>query len=130
MLRIIDYKTGKVEQGEVSFAEYDEIVDNPKKAKAFQLLMYAYLYLKMNPQYLVKDVIAGNFSFKNLKPGLIKVSRKINKKNELLFITTNVLDEFEAQLEIVLTQINNNNFEQTSDVKNCEWCDYKSICKR
>ena len=130
VLRIIDYKTGKVEQGEVAFAEYDEIVDNPKKAKAFQLLMYAYLYLKMNPKYLDKDVIAGNFSFKNLKPGLIKVSRKINKKNELLFITTNVLDEFEAQLEIVLTQINNNNFEQTSDVKNCEWCDYKSICKR
>ena len=53
----------------------------PKKAKAFQLLMYAYLYLKMNPEYLDKDVIAGNFSFKNLRPGLIKVSRKINKKN-------------------------------------------------
>ena len=130
VLRIIDYKTGKVDQGEVAFTEYDEIVDNPKKAKAFQLLMYAYLYLKMNPQYLDKNVIAGNFSFKNLKPGLIKVSRKINKKNELLFITANVLDEFEAQLEIVLTQINNNDFVQAVDPKACEWCDYKSICKR
>jgi ATP-dependent helicase/DNAse subunit B len=130
VLRIIDYKTGKVDQGEVAFAEYDEIVDNPKKAKAFQLLMYAYLYLKMNPQYLDKNVIAGNFSFKNLKPGLIKVSRKINKKNELLFITANVLDEFEAQLEVILTQINNNDFVQAVDPKACEWCDYKSICKR
>ena len=130
MLRIIDYKTGKVDQAEVSFAEYDEIVDNPKKAKAFQLLMYAYLYLKMNPQYLDKNVVAGNFSFKNLRNGLIKISRKINKKNELLFITANVLDEFESQLEVILTQINNNDFVQTGDLKACEWCDYKSICNR
>ena len=70
------------------------------------------------------------YAFKNLKPGLIKVSRKINKKNELLFITSNVLDEFEAQLEIVLTQINNNDFVQAVDPKACEWCDYKSVCKR
>lgn len=130
ILRIIDYKTGKVEQGEVSFAEYDEIADNPKKAKAFQLLMYAYLYLKMNPQYLDKNVVAGNFSFKNLRNGLIKISRKINKKNELLFITANVLDEFESQLEVILTQIHNNDFVQTVDLKACEWCDYKSICNR
>ena len=130
VLRIIDYKTGKVEQAEVSFTEYDEIVDNPKKAKAFQLLMYAYLYLKMNPQYLDKNVVAGNFSFKNLRNGLIKISRKINKNNELLFITSNVLDEFESQLEVILTQINNNDFVQTVDLKACEWCDYKSICNR
>ena len=81
VLRIIDYKTGKVDQSEVAFAEYDEIADNPKKAKAFQLLMYAYLYLNKNPQYLKKKVVAGNFSFKNLKEGLICVSKyKANKE--------------------------------------------------
>jgi RecB family exonuclease len=41
-LRIIDYKTGKVEQSEIVFTEFDELIENPKKSKAFQLLMYAY----------------------------------------------------------------------------------------
>jgi hypothetical protein len=130
-LRIIDYKTGKVEQSEIVFTEFDELIDDPKKSKAFQLLMYAYLYLKMHPNYIGLNVVAGNFSFKNLKTGLLKVSKKINsKQTEVLKITQTVLDEFEAQLEIVLIRINNNAFTQTSEVKNCEWCNYKSICKR
>ena len=64
------------------FTEYDEIIDNPNKAKAFQLLMYAYLYLKMHPQYIDINVVAGIFSFKNLKSGLIKVSKKISSKEK------------------------------------------------
>ena len=83
VLRIIDYKTGKVEEGEVTFFNWDELSENNKKGKAFQLLMYAYLYLNKNPQYLDRKVIAGNFSFKNLKEGLICVSRnKTNKRSE------------------------------------------------
>lgn len=130
-LRVIDYKTGKVEDKEVAFTEYDELVDDPKKAKAFQLLMYVYLYLKMNPQYVGFDVVAGNFSFKNLKPGLLRVGKKIGRnKKEVLKIDNNVLGEFEQQLEIILYKILNDDFKQAQDIKSCEWCDYKSICKR
>ena len=130
-LRIIDYKTGKVEDKEIAFTEYDEIIDDAGKAKAFQLLMYSYLYLKMHPNYLGLDIIAGIFSFKNLKPGLLKVSKKINSKRfEVINITQAVLDDFESQLEIVLKKINNDSFVQTTELKHCEWCDYKMICKR
>ncbi len=130
-LRIIDYKTGKVDNKEVAFSEYNEIIDDAGKAKAFQLLMYAYLYLKMHPNYIGLDIIAGNFSFKNLKPGLLKVSKKINSKQlEVINITQAVLDDFESQLEIVLKKINNDSFVKTTELKHCEWCDYKMICKR
>ena len=71
-LRIIDYKTGKVEQSDIVFSEFSELIENSKKSKAFQLLMYAYLYLKMNPHYVDLNVIAGNFSFKNLKTRIVK----------------------------------------------------------
>ena len=67
---------------------------------------------------------------KNLKPGLITVANKTGKQREVIKIDAQVLDEFEEQLEFVLTKILNNDFEQTSEVKNCEWCDYKSVCKR
>jgi ATP-dependent helicase/nuclease subunit B len=131
ILRIIDYKTGKVEETEVSFTEYDELTSNNKKAKAFQLLMYAYLYLKMNQHYKDIEVVAGNFAFKNLKSGLIKVSKKIGtRKKEVISIDDNVMAEVEEQLEFILSQIKNEDFTQVVDVKACEWCDYKSICKR
>jgi ATP-dependent helicase/nuclease subunit B len=130
-LRIIDYKTGKVEESEVALTEYDELTSNNKKAKAFQLLMYAYLYLKMNPQHQKKEVVAGNFAFKNLKSGLIKVSKKIGARHkEVISVDVTVMSEVEEQLEFILSQIKNDDFTQVADVKACEWCDYKSICKR
>jgi len=42
----------------------------------------------------------------------------------------NAMEDFQQQLEIVLTKIINDDFKQTSDIKACEWCDYKSICKK
>ncbi|MDC0204658.1 PD-(D/E)XK nuclease family protein [Flavobacteriales bacterium] len=130
-LRIIDYKTGKVDPSELTFTIYNELINNPKKAKAFQLLMYAFLYLKMNPKKEVENVIAGNFSFKNIKAELIKVSKKINKtKSETLTINSLVLDDFQQQLEAVLSKIIHEDFSQTDDIKACEWCDFKSICNR
>ena len=99
--------------------------------------MYAYLYLNKYPQYLDKKVVAGNFSFKNLKEGLICVSRnKTNKEGkksnqkETLLIDKNVLDEFEQQLANILTKIQSKDFIQTDDLKECEWCEYRLICKR
>ncbi len=137
VLRIIDYKTGKLESGEVTFFNWEELSESNKKAKAFQLLMYAYLYLNKNPQYMDKKVVAGNFSFKNLKEGLICVSRnktnKYGKKSnskETLWIDKNVLQEFEQQLISILEKIQTEDFIQVEDIKACEWCDYKLICKR
>jgi RecB family exonuclease len=137
VLRIIDYKTGKVEEGEVTFFNWDELSENNKKGKAFQLLMYAYLYLNKNPQYLDRKVIAGNFSFKNLKEGLICVSKykankegnKSNSKEEML-IDKKVLQEFQAQLIQILEKIQTEDFRQVEDVKACKWCDYKLLCNR
>ena len=50
LLRIIDYKTGTVTQNDISFNEFEELLNNPKKSKAFQLLVYTYLYLKTFPE--------------------------------------------------------------------------------
>ena len=55
--------------------------------------------------------------------------RELNSRN-FINITQAVLDDFESQLEIVLKKINNDSFVQTTELKHCEWCDYKMICKR
>ena len=72
------------------------------------------------------NIIAGNFSFKNLKSGLLKVSHKINRKeSKILIIDQNILNNFEVQLKTVLSRINKNPFAKIPHIKNCEWCDYK-----
>ena len=93
--------------------------------------MYAYLYLKTYPNYTNLNVVAGNFSFKNLSVGLLKVSKRINGKYiEEIKIDQNIIDEFELQIKTVLSRINNNSFIKGPHVNYCEWCNSTSIFKK
>jgi CRISPR/Cas system-associated exonuclease Cas4 (RecB family) len=75
-------------------------------------------------------VIAGNFSFKNLKEGLIVVSKNIKRKKEVIKITTDVIDEVEELLHNIITKIMTEDFVQTPELSRCVYCDYKDICNR
>ena len=129
-LRIVDYKTGRVDSAELNFENYEELILKPNKSKAFQLLMYAYLYLKMNPQYLNTNVLAGNFSFKNINEGFLHITKKIDNKKQELIINSEVLDKIEEQISEVLIKIMTESFTQTENEENCKYCDYKLICNR
>lgn len=72
VLRIIDYKTGKVETKHVEIVNFEEIIDYNYN-KAFQLLCYALMYCENHPLSTLESVI---ISFKNLKGGLLKFALK------------------------------------------------------
>ena len=129
-IRVIDYKTGKVSKSDLSILEFNELLENPNKAKAFQLLVYAYIYLKNNPQYSDREVIAGNFSFKNLKEELLTVAKTINRKKETIIINKAILNNIEETITKIIEKIMNGDFRKTSEISRCEYCDYKSICNR
>ncbi|MGY8989437.1 MAG: PD-(D/E)XK nuclease family protein, partial [Flavobacteriales bacterium] len=129
-VRIIDYKTGKVSKSDVSIPDFNDLLENTNKAKAFQLLVYAYIYLKNKPQYSDREVIAGNFSFKNLKEGLLTVAKSINRKKETIIINKDVLNNVEEIITKIIDQIMNEDFRKTSEISRCEYCDYKAICNR
>ncbi len=129
-LRIVDYKTGKVTSSEMSFDNWDDFCNKPTKAKAFQILLYAYLYLQKNPQYLDKKVIAGDFSFRNIREGLLTVNKKEGIKKNILHINKDILEEIEDQIVKVINRILTEDFMQTEEEKACKWCDYKAICNR
>ena len=126
-LRIIDYKTGKVDIADLSFETIDELFVNPKKSKAFQLLMYVYLYVKENPKSINSKISAGIFSFKNLKSGLLCLSVKDKKKINKLVINKEVINTFEEKLKSLLLRIMNDDFVETDDKTSYEWIDYSSI---
>ena len=131
LLRIIDYKTGTVTQNDISFNEFEELLNNPKKSKAFQLLVYTYLYLKTFPEKMDNKIVAGNFSFKNLKENLLILSKKLSgNKKEVLYFDREVLNDIEILITSLLTKIVTQDFTQTEDVSRCDFCDYKSVCNR
>ena len=75
-------------------------------------------------------MIAGNFSFKNLKEGLLTVAHYVNNKKETIYIDHHVMDKIELLIQNIVERIMKEDFVQTEDKKRCEYCDYRSICNR
>lgn len=100
VLRIIDYKTGKVEQNQVKIGDISGITEDLKFEKAIQLLMYGLMY--QNSTHLPLQV--GIYSFKNRKSGYLLFSLKEDKSQET-FITANLLSDFREELVQLLTEI-------------------------
>ena len=126
--RIIDYKTGMVEYKDLRIDSWEDLISNTNKSKAFQLMMYAYLYLKQNTDQT--SAVVGNISFKNLKEGLLCIKNK--NTNKALVVGKDELQLFEEQLQNLLLDILDvqKPFIQTTKLSTCDWCDFKSLCGR
>ena len=107
--RIIDYKTGKVENNSVEIINWKDITTDYKKySKSFQVLMYAYM-MQLSGN-LSSPVEAGIISFKNLSAGVLKFSKKDKPgayaKKETL-ITEETLNSFYNELKQLIIEICN-----------------------
>jgi hypothetical protein len=124
--RIVDYKTGLANNNELKFDDWDLIRTDAGLSKSFQLLMYAYLYQKTNP-HIKENIQSGIITFRELSAGLKPV-----KANGAEYLDETILKEFEAQLQILLSEIIDPSvpFTQTEDVNNCIYCSFRGICNR
>ncbi|WP_431132880.1 PD-(D/E)XK nuclease family protein [Psychroserpens mesophilus] len=106
--RIIDYKSGRVEQSKVEIVNWEDITsDYDKYSKSFQVLMYAYMMHKQKKIEL--PVEAGIISFKKLGSGFMKFGKKASKgtRTKDNFITEDTLSAFEAELKKLIFEICN-----------------------
>lgn len=97
-IRIIDYKTGKVEKTNVTLKSWTDLTKDIKNDKIIQVLAYAFMY-----QNIAKNVPieAGIISFKNLKAGFMPFNLKVDKSTENIVndaIMTDYLSEIIALL--------------------------------
>jgi len=78
VIRIVDYKTGKVSQADLTIKDWELITTDYKKYhKSFQVLMYAFMYTEMNDMdFNMQTIESGIISFKNLRAGFLKVNKK------------------------------------------------------
>ncbi len=106
--RIIDYKTGKVEQAKVEVVDWESITtDYTKYSKSFQILMYTYM---MRQNGLINaPVEAGIISFKNLNAGFLKFAKKdsVTSRKKDTLITEETLINFKQQLDKLVLEIFN-----------------------
>ncbi|HAT65178.1 MAG TPA: hypothetical protein DCS66_11345 [Flavobacteriaceae bacterium] len=103
-LRIIDYKTGKVEQKELDIVVWENLSQEYKYSKAFQVLAYAYMYQK---HISFKEVVAGVISFKNFSSGFLSFRKKeaprTSKGEEK--INSEILNHYEKELKKLILEI-------------------------
>lgn len=102
-LRIIDYKTGSVEKADLFIKSWqDLLLEEGKKEKAFQILMYTYMLHKETSLSL--PVSAGIISLRKLKNGYMPFGIGEGRKKETA-ITQEALTHFEGILRQVIHEI-------------------------
>ena len=99
-MRIIDYKTGKVEQKDLVVSHWEKIRQEYSFSKAFQVLTYALIYNDTAP---ITQAFGGIISFKNLGSGFLKFTEKTDKKDTTITQETLVL--FKEQLVALIQEI-------------------------
>ena len=136
-LRIIDYKTGKVDA--LQFSEVSDLFDSTLGKKrpeyALQTMLYAWFYMHQcdtAPHMRVVPYIASLRSFYSEEP--LKGLKRVNGKQISPLEDYRPLDEeFEQALRDFLEQsifAPNVKFTQVEDVKECEYCPFVELCGR
>ncbi|WP_310993333.1 PD-(D/E)XK nuclease family protein [Aequorivita marina] len=102
-LRIIDYKTGLVKQSDLDIIEWEELNQDYKYSKAFQVLTYA---LMMGKEIPTNQVEAGIISFKNLSSGFLKFATKPSSRGKREYkITEETYANFSVALKNLILEI-------------------------
>ena len=100
-IRIIDYKTGKVEKATVTLRSWEDLTIDIKNEKIIQVLAYAYMFEKEAKGLPIE---AGIISFKNLKEGFLPFNFKSGKE-ETKNIEEEILTNYLEQIVVLLTEI-------------------------
>jgi ATP-dependent helicase/DNAse subunit B len=101
IIRIIDYKTGKVEKANVTLKTWKGLTEDIKNDKIIQVLAYAYMFEEKAND---KSIEAGIISFKNLKAGFLPFTFKEGKEVSTV-IESPILPNYLEQLVLLLTEI-------------------------
>lgn len=122
IIRIVDYKTGRLTKLYFNFEQTEEILSKENK-EAFQTLFYSWLYYK-------------NFASTGLSPVIMHL-KDVNKGYQVVNAKNGPLDEtgfniFEEKLKDIIAEILDpaQPIRQTDDRNHCQYCNYNAICLR
>lgn len=102
-IRIIDYKTGKVEQKNITLKDWKGLTEDIKNDKIIQILAYAFMFEQETKGL---EMEAGIISFKNLNAGFLPFTFKPEKEANTV-INTEIMDAYLEEIVIILQTIFN-----------------------
>jgi hypothetical protein len=103
-IRIIDYKTGKVEARTLKVDDFTELTSDIKYEKIIQLLCYALMF-ENNLEFKDYPLEAGIISFKNMKAGFMPFG--LGKRNSIHDITNETIIDFKQSMLSLIQEILN-----------------------
>ncbi len=127
IIQVADYKTSKYSTIPILNEEtWEELTTDPKYSKPVQLMVYAWLYNRMQGRDV--PIRSGIYWLRESKKSLDTV--RIDKTNDVLHAET--IQRFEEKLKAVLAEMLNPEmpFIKTVDEERCKFCDFKNICER
>lgn len=145
-VRIIDYKTAKVDKKDITLSktDLDRLIDDNKVGYVRQLWLYKYIIAKRILEsgefqvgnYKIKEheqISAGIYSLRNLDEGLLEI--KTDDKTETSLFPETMREYVRISEEYLQKIIQNmldtsKDFERTDDIKQCEYCNFKTLCNR
>ena len=102
-LTIVDYKSGRVEASALKLSSWEDLLQNNKKDKALQLLLYAWV-LHKSEQWT--DMVAGNIGFKNTKLTLLPFQLQVKRGDPSpTVLDTSLMKSFEEILFDLIREI-------------------------
>ncbi|MBL0736525.1 PD-(D/E)XK nuclease family protein [Flavobacterium sp. GN10] len=100
-IRIIDYKTGKVEKANVVLKTWNGLTQELKNDKIIQVLAYAFMFEKEAGGLPIE---VGIISFKNLKSGFLPFGLKEEKDLDVI-VTPQILNSYLEEIANLLGEI-------------------------
>ena len=108
-VRIIDYKTGKVDAGKLKINDFSLLPTDYNYTKAIQVMFYSLLYSKEIQFNENEFMEAGIISFKNLNSGLLRVNFSEKRGGTDYLVTKDKIHEFELVLGNLIAEILDSN---------------------
>lgn len=106
-IRIIDYKTGKVEKNNLVLKEWCGLTADIKNEKIIQILTYAFMHERYAESM---ETEVGIISFKNMKSGFMGFNFKDGYDRNAPVkdtVDADVLEEFKTQMVVLINEILN-----------------------
>ena len=100
-IRIIDYKTGKVEKNNVVLKTWNGLTKELKNDKIIQVLAYAFMFEKEAGEMPIE---VGIISFKNLKSGFLPFAFKDDKDLDMI-VSHQILNSYLEEIVLLLNEI-------------------------
>lgn len=102
-IRIIDYKTGKVEPNTLKIIDFEGLTTVLKNEKIIQILCYALMF-RQKTAFSNHEIEAGIISFKNMKAGFMPFG--LGRGKEVINnIDQTILEDFKAELVNLILRI-------------------------